>query len=374
MTPVAPPRKAAGITSVLAEGLRKSEKRVPRSSNWKALMIGAGILAIVLAAALFARRFTESGGSETYLDIQTNSGAQVLVDENVAGIAGSDGKISMKVSPGSHRVQVSLEGYAPWSHSVTVRAGSRLPVPAELNTMLAQASPSPPPLVTPGDLLVQSNVPGADVFIDGQQKDVTGRDNKLKVQLDPGTHRVQLKASGYQDSAEQQVEIAAKKEKPLPFTLLPLPGQAYTLKIESRPPGASVRIDDEGAGSTVTGKPLSAKVLAGSHTVQLTLEGYEPWTSKVTVKEGENSPIRAELKPKPIVPAEIRQFSVTPETIQQGQSTKLAWLTQDTTNVFNRWDWSGIAKRRARGCAKQDDYLHVNRKRKRRNPYGNGAC
>ena len=76
---------------------------------------------------------------------------------------------------------------------------------------------------------------------------------RLKVQLDPGTHRVQLKTSGYQDSAEQPVEIVAKKEKPLSFTLREIQGQTY-LKIESKPPGASVRIDDKAAGSTVGGR------------------------------------------------------------------------------------------------------------------------
>ena len=67
--------------------------------------------------------------------------------------------------------------------------------------------------------------------------------------------------------------------------------------------------------------------------MQLTLDGYEPWTTKVTVKEGENLPIRAELKLKPSIPAEIKQFSATPETIQQGHSTKLSWTTQDATEV-----------------------------------------
>ena len=333
------PQEEVGITSVRPETLGKPGRRAPASSKWRALAIGAGALAIILAVVAAARWFTPRQASETYLDIQTIPGALLVIDDEVAGMAASDGSFSVKVSPGTHRVHVSLEGYAPRTETVTVKTGGRLPVDAVLNTMLA-ATPlahselAAAPAAPSGTLLVRSNVPGTGVFIDGQQKDVTGRDNKLKVQLGPGTHRVQLKASGYQDSAEQQVEIVAKKEKPLPFTLREIEGQTYSLKIESRPPGASVRIDDKGAGSTVSGKPLSAKVLAGSHTVQLNLDGYEPWTKKVTVNEGENPPIRAELKPKPIVPAEIKQFSATPDTIQQGHSSKLSWTTQDATEVF----------------------------------------
>ncbi len=109
--------------------------------------------------------------------------------------------------------------------------------------------------------------------------------------------------------------------------------QTY-LKIESKPPGAAVRVDDKPAGSTSATRPLAAKVGAGPHNLQLTLEGYKLWTRRVDVKDGETLPVRAELelKPKPVVAAEIK-FSATLETIQPGQSTKLSWDTQNATEV-----------------------------------------
>src|SRR5271157_2893928 len=307
------------------------EPKLPPPWKRKPLVIGAIAAALVLVG-LVVWWSIPGKPKEAYLNIQSTAGAQVVIDDKASGIMGTDGTLRVKVTAGSHRVQVSLDGYEPRTESVTIKAGETLPLQLAITRPPPTQPPSP---LTPnsGTLIVRSNVPGADVFIDGQLKDVTGRDNKLKVPLDPGPHRIQLKASGYQDSAEQQVEIVAKKEKLLPFTLLPLPGQTYSLKIESKPPGASVRIDDKGAGSTVGGKPLSAKVLAGPHTVQLNLDGYEAWTTRVTVKEGENPPIRADLIAKPIVPAEIKQFSGTPETIQQGHPTKLSWTTQDATEV-----------------------------------------
>src|SRR5271157_385845 len=272
------------------------EPKLPPPWKRKPLVIGAIAAALVLVG-LVVWWSIPGKPKEAYLNIQSTAGAQVVIDDKASGIMGTDGTLRVKVTAGSHRVQVSLDGYEPRTESVTIKAGETLPLQLAITRPPPTQPPSP---LTPnsGTLIVRSNVPGADVFIDGQLKDVTGRDNKLKVPLDPGPHRIQLKASGYQDSAEQQVEIVAKKEKLLPFTLLPLPGQTYSLKIESKPPGASVRIDDKGAGSTVGGKPLSAKVLAGPHTVQLNLDGYEAWTTRVTVKEGENPPIRAELKPK----------------------------------------------------------------------------
>ena len=145
---------------------------------------------------------------------------------------------------------------------------------------------------------MRSNVAGADVFIDRQPKGITGRDSNLELQLDSGTHRVQLRKTGYQDSAERSIEIVARKQKPLSFTLREIEGQTF-LKIESKPQGASVRIDDKAAGSTQGGRPLSAKVSPGPHIVQFNLDGYESYTANVTIKEGENLPIRAVLRPKP---------------------------------------------------------------------------
>ena len=299
---------------------------------WKRnpLVIGAVALAVVVAG-LIIWWMMPAKPKEAYLNIHTKPGADVrVVGENMSGKASADGNLALTVPPGHYQVQVSSEGYENKTESVTVSTGERHPLEVELIALPPPPKKELPPTPT-GNLLVRSNVPGADVFIDGRQwKDPTGRDNKLKVPLDTGMHRVQLKASGYQDSGEQPVEIVAKKEKQLSFKLIEIESQTY-LKIESEPPGASVRIDDKAAGSTANGRPLSKKVLQGSHTVQFNLDSYEPYTARVVVKEGENLPIRVRLKLTP--PAEIKQFWASPDTIQKGQSAKLNWTTQDATEV-----------------------------------------
>ena len=49
-------------------------------------MIGVAALAIVLAVVAVGRWLTQGRTSEAYLDIQSNPGAQLLVDDNVVGI------------------------------------------------------------------------------------------------------------------------------------------------------------------------------------------------------------------------------------------------------------------------------------------------
>jgi serine/threonine-protein kinase len=300
----------------------------PRKS--RATTIGAGMLLISTAAVLIILWLKPGKAS---LDVHTNPGADVrIVGENISGKATTDGTLFLQVPPGSYQVQVSLANHKPKTESVTVKAGERHPIEIDLPNISQPLVGEKPPIAATGNLLVQSNLAGADVFIDEQPKGVTGRDNKLTLQLDPGTHRVGLKKSGYQDPAEQSIEIVAKKERQLLFDLHELEGQTY-LKIDSRPPGASVRIDDKAAGSTVRGRSLSAKVIPGFHTVELNLDGYEQWTAKVRVKEGENAPIRAELVPKAVPAPNVVSFAATPRTIQKGGKSLLRWETQNATEV-----------------------------------------
>ncbi len=85
-------------------------------------------------------------------------------------------------------MQVSLDRYETWSDTVVVGSGEHKNISVEMK------------LKALGTLLVGSNVSGADVLIDGEPKDVTRPDNHLQIQLNPGTHKVQIRKSGYQDS------------------------------------------------------------------------------------------------------------------------------------------------------------------------------
>ena len=261
--------------------------------------------------------------------------------------------------------------YDVWSKTISVGAGERLPVPAKLTPCNHRAD-QPGPI---GNLLVRSNVPGADVFIDGQQwKEPTGHDNKLQVPLPPGTHRIQLKKSGYEDSPEQTAEIVANKENSTrPFMLREIGGQTY-LTIDSKPRGASVRVDNKSAGTVGRG-PLKVRVTAGRHTVQVNLDGYEPWTDDKTVSEGQNLPIHAELKPKAIAcPCDSRSRHAQ-ETISRATRTKLSWTTQNATEISIEPDVGPVPPSGTRDVSpSQDDHLHHNGKRHWRDQNVDCAC
>ncbi len=327
-------------------------RKAPGPSKSKTLAIIAGALALTLAVIVFVRWPTAKEASETYLDIQANPGAQVVIDDRVAGTAGSDGAFSAKVSPGTHRVQARLEGYAPRTETVTVKAGSRLPVDAVLNTIVAVAAPpalaeASPPAPTPsGTLLVRSNVPGADVLIDGNLKGVTGQDRRFETALPQGTYRLQAKKHGYDDAPEQRIEISARKEKQLSLSLRPSPPNAMEAPATEAPKKTNPDVDNlvsAGKQEYENGKydsaiasyqkalqadPRNAAAQAGLDKAKRAKQVEE----QMTEAHGVGQP--SQFPPPPM----ITLFQEIPKSIHQGDKVTIAWATQNATEISINYD------------------------------------
>jgi eukaryotic-like serine/threonine-protein kinase len=324
-----------------------SETKLPPPWKRKPLLIGTGAAAAVLVGLVVWLVFRTPQPMEATLNIQARPKAQVLVDGKPVGAADNDGAISIKVSPNeSHQLQVTLEGFGPWSGNVTAQSGERKPIIVSLEAILPQPPSPPQPSAKLGTLVLQSNVAGADIFIDRQLKGITGRDNKFRLQLDPGKYRVQAKKSGYQDSPEQRIEIAVNKEKPVALNLVkasedapqPPPTDAYLI-VQSQA-GAEVRVDGADSGKVGGGGTLSVKVAPGARHVQVSLDGYDTWSSNEMVAAGDRKSLEALLKPKvgappPLQPrpAATGMFNASQSKIEEGQTTKLIWSTQNASDV-----------------------------------------
>jgi serine/threonine-protein kinase len=97
--------------------------------------------------------------------------------------------------------------------------------------------------------------------------------------------------------------VALLRAGPIPVTVgRRVPAVPEGLRIETRPPGASVWLDGREVGET----PLSVKdVLPGPHQVRLSLEGHSPAELAFEVLEGSNPPPLRFVMPALIAPAEI---------------------------------------------------------------------
>ena len=304
----------------------------PQKQKKRIWAFAAAALVIIVIAALAVRwRVTAREHADAHLKFQSNPGAQVLIDEKVSGTVGPDGTITVKVPPGEHSLGLSLTGYVPYSTRISVAPGERESVVAALNLV----PPPPPTPVRLGDLVVQSNVAGADILVDGQLKGFTGRDNQAKMQLNEGTYKIQLQKSGYKDSPEQAIEIDSHRANEVSFKLAASATPASQAKTDTyliikSKPGAEVQIDGKGSGITDGNGVFAVKVDPGEHLVQASLTGYETYSSSVPVKANGKTYLVADLKPSAPI---IASFATSQPKITPGQTASLKWTTQNATEV-----------------------------------------
>src|SRR5277367_2209395 len=168
-------------------------------------------------------------------------------------------------------------------------------------------TPSIPAVAPTGTLEVQGNLGDVDVFVDGVLKGFTQGDGKLSLPLDPGTHTVRFTRAGYEDFQPPPVTISANQQSTLSFDLKqsagappPPPQEAY-LTIHSSP-GASVSVDGASQGKTDAQGSLIIPVKPGKRSVQIGLEGYQPFSHSVNVKAGEKPILAASLITVPVKP------------------------------------------------------------------------
>ncbi len=211
-----------------------------------------------------------------------------------------------------------------------------------------QVQTAPPPAAAPptGTLLVTSNVGGAEIFVDGLLKGFTRNNGSLKLPLNPGRHTIRFTKPGYSSVAPATVEVAKNQRATLHFALrrsstAPPPVMQAFLSVHSTP-GASVSIDHAAVGSTDSRGNLIVQVKPGERSLEIALNGYQPFSQNFNIKAGERNNMSVVLTPipaapKPVAakpqPVQIDSFSATASQIEQGQSTTLRWQTANASSV-----------------------------------------
>lgn len=211
------------------------------------------------------------------LRISSNpSGARVYIDGIYRGITPSYNYISY----GFHSIRLELEGFKDYETTIRVTEDTTL------NISLEKAE---------GALVVFSNPPNAEVYIDGTYY---GRTPITIQRLSTGRKIVQLKLSGYADWTGdvtiEQGEIAQIN------ATLKLAG---TLQVSSSPSGAKVYLDGKEIGVTPF---ISSNVPEGTHNLRVELFGYKPWEGIVDIYPGQTTNVFAKLEVAPLSISEIR--------------------------------------------------------------------
>ena len=205
------------------------------------------------------------------LVIQTDPpGANVSVDGRRAGVSPYGGK---GLTPGKHKVRVDKEGYETWEGEVTVIAEKDVEVPVALK-------------LKGGELLVQSEPPGAKAYLTGKEIG----DTPIKVSgITPGVYELRVIKGGYAPH-EAQVKIVGGRSETVRVSLSKSVG---SLLLRTEPAGANVYIDGKLAGVS----PLRSEELTpGIHRVQVSKEAYETQEKEVIIKANERAEVSVSLK------------------------------------------------------------------------------
>jgi len=224
----------------------------PRTVPWRRLALGAALaLLVAIAAVIF-----------TAVPVQVEIAPK---PERVAFEGGWGGLrfgTSHLLRPGSYTLVAEREGYLPLGVPVDITADRNQRLSFTLEPL-------------PGRLEVVLPVPGR-VSIDGRP----AGDAPGPFELAAGRHTVTIDTERYLDATvEVEVEGLGRLQKLEP-ELTPAWAE---VSIASEPAGAEVRVGGELRGRT----PLGLELMAGSHRLELRLEGFKPWVSDVQVQSNE---------------------------------------------------------------------------------------
>jgi serine/threonine protein kinase len=261
------------------------------------------------------------------LTVRTNVGAvDVFVDGERKGATGNDKKLEVPdLGVGRHEVRVEKQGYSQLpAQRVDVKKDSVLPVSFTLNE--SQGPPS--------YLDIRGN-PGAEVSIDGKIFGTVQPDGTLRVQTEPGGHRLELGLNGYQ-SWSQSVDVKRGKSLPVTaqMTLVPVakPTATFTGSADRVQQGQSITLTWQTTNaSDVTIDGIGAVQPSGSREVTPADTTTYTLTAKGPGGTASAAPVRIAVVPNPR--PSIAMFAASALKIQQGESITLTWQTANATET-----------------------------------------
>ncbi|HBQ13089.1 MAG TPA: hypothetical protein DEF51_18780 [Myxococcales bacterium] len=140
-----------------------------------------------------------------------------------------------------------------------------------------------------GYLRVQSNVAGAQVFLDDREQGPRGQ-TPFETPIPIGTHQIWVERPGYQmEQSEVEVGIGEDLTVRLDLTRVDFGRLRVVANIE----GARVIVDDLQVGVV----PFEGQVSAGPHRVRVESDGMKAFEQQVTIRNGQLTPMRVRLRP-----------------------------------------------------------------------------
>jgi len=293
--------------------------------KWFLVMLLLTVAMIGIAGAANDSVALPIGGSEGYYDItSTPSGAAATVDGTPVGTTPATAIVLVTGTPG-HTIAVNKAGYEPWSeyYSGNPAAGQHIPVNAVLIPIPTPTPTTPAPGSEKGYYSVTSNPTGGSVSFDGTNYGLTPVTITVSTSGTPG-HTISVSKSGYQTWNQYYSGNPATGQTIDVFAALTPVAQTGTIFVNSNPSGASAVLDNGYDQVTTPGSFYT--VTTGTHNVQVTKSGYQPYSTNVQVTSGQTSNVYATL----VANQQIGSISVSSNPV--GASIYVDTIYQGLTN------------------------------------------
>lgn len=195
--------------------------------------------------------------AETTLKVDAD--AEIYVNGELKGRREWRGPLEV----GSYKVECRQENHESVSQNITISDNK------EARTFTLEK-----PIRIEGTLRVTSNVPNAEVYLDG---DKVGNTPYYSVHTLIGKHQLSVRQKGYGNHTES-IEVLKGSETVKDVTL----SNIVEIAIESTPDSANILLDGNRVGVT----PYRTQLNAGQHEIQLTKENYYDEKKTVNIDQG----------------------------------------------------------------------------------------
>ena len=287
VAPVSPPRPASAASSMPVPPVRPAPPSVPPAKPVAAAPPAPQIDRVVLSSPAPA---TQIPPVRDITDIIATDDLRIGQDAVRKPLFEDEGRSHESNAPASGRDR--KQGPAAWKKGAAIAAAvAVLGVGGYVaNRKFSKAGAASASM---GTLDIQSSPPGAEVFVDGENRGVT----PARLSVKPGAHILELRGKGVPRVIPLNVAAGAQVSQYLEFADTPVTGQ---LQVQSQPAGAKVLVDgvDRGvAPVTVT------NLTPGDHEVVLQSEAGSA-RQVVTVQAGGTAslvaPVGAEAAAGPV--------------------------------------------------------------------------
>ncbi len=272
----------------------REESITSRGPKKRHFLRNAAAVLMLIAAGYAAYRFLPSQRPAPETPEQPPAGTEQAAVGSLSVISVPPGARILLDGADTGRVTPSILENLDAGKVYTVRLEKEEFAPAETPVRVLGGQQTPLSLTLPaatGTLEIESAPAGAAIMVNGQPTGLTAPATIPNLKLGSDI-RVVLSRADFEDF-EQVVTLSSSKPQKLAARLTPVSPQMGRLTINSSPAGAVVQINEKETGRTTPA--MIANLAPGTYNVKLSMEGYDPWSGSVEVKDNRPVPIEATL-------------------------------------------------------------------------------